>query len=298
MPLVRKPVRRRQGLGSLQDRKRLFNEYLAPAFFKRVKLRAHWGKLVSDKHLGGGDMLIEAWASQKRFKRKDDDNGTPPRRNPEVHFKGNERCNVTPICATDADARLVNMSQVKKSRLCREGHVLMKNRNGLIVKRRITQADGTGEREAALVMLQRRGNRNKRATVGADKGYDNKAFINDCRQLKVTPYVAAKDKHSAVDDRVKRHEGHKNSLKVRKRIEEVFGWIKMLGGLASLMGRALQCFAAYNPVRLRAIVGLWNAHHACVLGFVRPKLAEMAVAIAARMRLGNSFFRSKHPAPV
>jgi len=150
------------------------------------------------------------------------------------------------------------------------GHILMENRNGLIVDVEITHASGTAEREAALKMLGRRGGKHKRATVGADKGYDCKAFVRGCRQLKVTPHVAAKDQHSAVDGRIKRHEGYKTSLKVRKRIEEAFGWIKTVGGLAKtkligqakLTGQALLCFATYNLVRMGSLGGWWDAHHA------------------------------------
>ena len=228
------------------------------------------GKLASDEHFSVDGTLIDAWASHKSFKRKDDDSGTPPGRNPEVDFKGQERCNDTHASTTDADARLFKKSQGDKSRLCHMGHILMENRNGLIVDVEITHASGTAEREAALAMLERRGNRNKRATVGADKGYDSKAFIKGCRKLKVTPHVAAKDKHSAVDARVTRHEGYKTSLKVRKRIEEAFGWIKTVGGLAKtkligqakLTGQALLCFATYNLVRMGSIGGWWDAHHA------------------------------------
>ncbi|TQM98440.1 DDE family transposase [Acidovorax temperans] len=252
------------------NRERLFNEDLARAFFERVKLSAQWGRLASDEHFSVDGTLIEAWASHKSFKRKDDDSGTPPGRNPEVDFKGQERCNDTHQSTTDADARLFKKSTGDKSRLCHMGHILMENRNGLIVDVEITHANGTGEREAALAMLGRRGNRNKRATVGADKGYDSKAFIKGCRKLKVTPHVAAKDKHSAVDGRIKRHEGYKTSLKVRKRIEEAFGWIKTVGGLAKtkligqakLAGQALLCFATYNLVRMGSIGGWWDAHHA------------------------------------
>ena len=199
------------------NRERLFNEDLARAFFERVKLSAQWGRLASDEHFSVDGTLIEAWASHKSFKRKDDDSDTPPGRNPEVDFKGQERCNDTHQSTTDADARLFKKSAGDKSRLCHMGHILMENRNGLIVDVEITHASGTAEREAALAMLGRRGNRNKRATVGADKGYDSKAFIKGCRRLLVTPHVAAKDKHSAVDGRIKRHEGYKASLKMRKR---------------------------------------------------------------------------------
>jgi len=159
--------------------------------------------------------LIEAWASHKSFKRRDDDSSPPPGRNPEVDFKGQERSNDTHESTTDADARLFKKSP-------------------------------------------------------GDKGYDCKAFIEGCRRLKVTPHVAAKDKHSAVDGRIRRHEGYKISLKVRKRIEEAFGWIKTVGGLAKtklighakLADQALLCFATYNLVRMGSLGGWWDAHHA------------------------------------
>ncbi len=270
------------------------------------------GKLASDEHFSVDGTLIDAWASHKSFKRKDDDSGTPPGRNPEVDFKGQERCNDTHESTTDADARLFKKSQGDKSRLCHMGHILMENRNGLIVDVEITHASGTAEREAALAMLERRGNRNKRATVGADKGYDSKAFIKGCRKLKVTPHVAAKDKHSAVDARVTRHEGYKTSLKVRKRIEEAFGWIKTVGGLAKtkligqarLTGQALLCFATCNLQpgangQHRRLVG----RASCVSPGIRApemggracKPARWAVAIAAQTRLGSSCLRTQRP---
>ena len=243
------------------NRERLFNEDLARAFFERVKLSAQWSRLASDEHFSVDGTLIEAWASHKSFKRRDDDSGTPPGRNPEVDFKGQERCNDTHASTTDADARLLKKSQGDKSRLCHMGHILMENRNGLIVDVEISHASGTAEREAALTMLERRSNRNKRATVGADKGYDSKAFIKGCRKLKVTPHVAAKDKHSAVDGRIQRHDGYKASQKVRKRIEEAFGWAKTVGCMRQVMVRGLErvdqmfvlTMAAYNLVRMRSL---------------------------------------------
>jgi transposase len=252
------------------NRERLFNEDLARAFFERVKLSAQWGKLASDEHFSVDGTLIEAWASHKSFKRRDDDSSLPPGRNPEVNFKGQERSNDTHESTTDADARLFKKSPGDKSRLCHMGHILMENRNGLIVDVEITHASGTAEREAALAMLERRPNRHRRVTVGADKGYDCKAFIEGCRRLKVTPHVAAKDKHSAVGGCIKRHEAYKISLKVRKRIEEAFGWIKTVGGLAKtkligqakLAGQALLCFATYNLVRMGSLGGWWDPHHA------------------------------------
>lgn len=149
------------------------------------------------------------------------------------------------------------------------GHILMENRNGLVVDVAITHASGTAEREAALEMLQRSVMK-KGATVGADKGYDSKAFVKGCRRLRITPHVASKAKGSAIDGRTTRHEGYRTSLKVRKRIEEAFGWLKTVGGLAKtklighakLAGQALLCFATYNLVRMGSLGGWWDAHHA------------------------------------
>jgi hypothetical protein len=149
-----------------------------------------------------------------------------------VDFKGEQRSNDTHESTTDPDARLFKKSAGDKSRLCHMGHILMENRHALVFDVEITQASGTAEREAALAMLRRRDKPTKRITLGADKGYDCKAFIEGCRRLKVTPHVAAKDRHSAVDGRVTRHATYRQSLKVRKRIEEAFAWIKTVGGLA------------------------------------------------------------------
>jgi transposase len=148
------------------NRERLFNEDLARAFFDCVKLSAQWGKLASDEHFSVDGTLIEAWASHKSFKRRGDDSSPPPGRNPEVDFKGQERSNDTHESTTDADARLFKKSPGDKSRLCHMGHILMENRNGLIVDVEITHASGTAEREAALAMLGRRPNRHRRVTVG------------------------------------------------------------------------------------------------------------------------------------
>jgi len=252
------------------NRERLFNEDLARVFFERVKLTAGWAKLTSDEHFSVDGTLIDAWASHKSFKRKDDDGAPPQGRNPEVDFKGETRSNDTHASSTDSDARLYKKAQGDKSRLCHMGHILMENRNGLIVDVEVTHASGTAEREAALKMLGRRNGKHKRATVGADKGYDCKAFVRGCRKLKVTPHVAAKAQHSAIDRRTQRHDGYKASLKVRKRIEEAFGWMKTVGGLAKtkligqakLAGQALMCFATYNLVRIGSVGQWWDAHHA------------------------------------
>lgn len=251
------------------NRERLFNQGLARVFFGRVKQTAGWARLTSDEHFSVDGTLIDAWASHKSFRRKDDDGPPPKGRDPQVDFKGETRSNDTHQSTTDPDARLYRKSPGDKSRLCHMGHILMENRNGLVVDVAVTHATGTAEREAALEMLQRSVTR-KGATVGADKGYDCKAFVKDCRRLRMTPHVASKAKGSAIDGRTTRHEGYRTSLKVRKRIEEAFGWLKTVGGLAKtqlighakLAGQALLCFATYNLVRLGSIGGWWDAHHA------------------------------------
>ena len=251
------------------NRERLFNEGLARVFFERVKHTAGWARLTSDEHFSVDGTLIDAWASHKSFKRKDDSSPPPEGRNPEVDFKGETRSNDTHQSTTDPQAQLYRKARGDKSRLCHMGHVLMENRNGLVVDVAITPATGTAEREAALEMLQRSVMK-KGATVGADKGYDCKAFVKGCRRLRITPHVASKAKGSAIDGRTTRHEGYRTSLKVRKRIEEAFGWLKTVGGLAKtklighakLAGQALLCFATYNLVRMDSLGGWWDAHHA------------------------------------
>lgn len=176
------------------NRERLFNEDLARSFFERVKLSAQWCKRRQRRALQRGRHADRGMGLAQELQAQGRDSGTPPGRNPEVDFKGQERCNDTHASTTDADARLFKKSQGDKSRLCHMGHILMENRNGLIVDVEITHANGTAEREAALAMLKRRGNKNQGATVWADKGYDSRDFIKGCRKLLITPHLAAKDK--------------------------------------------------------------------------------------------------------
>lgn len=186
------------------NRERLFNEDLARAFFERVKPSAQWSRLASGEHFSGDGTLIDVWVSHKSFKRKDDDSSTPPGCNPEVDFKGQERCNET-------------------------------------------HASGTAEREAALAMLERRGIMNKRATVGADKGYDSKAFIKGCRRLKVTPHVVAKDKHSAMEAAFNTTCATKPVRRCASESKRPLAGPK-LNGQAKFTVQALLCFATYNLV--------------------------------------------------
>jgi hypothetical protein len=158
---------------------------------------------------------------------------TRPSRNAEVDFKGETRSNATHISATDPEARLYKKSPGTGAMLCFLGHALMENRSGLIVQGDLTQADGHAERSAALDMIHRHSpGSTRRLTLGADKGYDAAGFVADLRKACVTPHVAQKSRHSAIDGRTTRHEGYAQSIKHRKRIEEAFGWAKTIGGMA------------------------------------------------------------------
>jgi transposase len=252
-----------------QNRERLFNEGLARVFFERVRMLAQWGTLTSNEHFSVDGTLIDAWASHKSFRPRDG-SGPPsaPGRDPQVDFKGQRRINDTHASTSDPDARLFRKSPGHGARLVHMTHVLMENRNGLIVDVDTTPATGTAEREAALRMIRRRCRRG--ATVGADKAYDTRDFVRGCRKAGVTPHVAAKRQGSALDGRTTRHAGYAMSLKVRKRIEEAFGWLKTVGGLrktkligrVKLAGQALLCFATYNLVRIGSLWGWWDAKHA------------------------------------
>lgn len=191
---------------------------------------------------------------------------TPPPedggRNPTVNFKGERRSNETHRSSTDPDARLYKKSEGNKSQLAFLGHALMENRNGLVVDVEVTQATGTAEREAAETMVKRMILK-PGATLGADKNYDTQDFVAKIRQRQVTPHVASKDKGSAIDGRTTRHDGYRKSLKIRKRIEEVFGWAKTVGplrqtkfrGLKKVAAQTIFTFAAYNLTRMGAIFG-------------------------------------------
>ena len=195
------------------------------------------------------------------------DGGDRPRpsgKNATVDYRGERRRNETHASTTDQEARLARKGEGKETRLCYAGHVLMENRHGLVVDVALTQATGRAEREAALQMLGRRKGR-RRVTVGADKGYDTRDFTAGCRALGVTPHVAQYAKtpkrHSAIDGRVTRHRGYPVSQRVRKRVEEIFGWLKTVGGGRKLRYLGLartQLWAeltatAYNLVRMARI---------------------------------------------
>ena len=179
-------------------------------------------------------------------------------RNAEVNFHGQKRSNETHASVTDPDARLYRKGEGKEAKLCYMGHALIENRNGLVVEASLTRADGHAERNAALAMIEPRADRPVRVTLGADKGYDAEDFVNELRSMNVTPHVAAKAKGSAIDARTTRHAGYAVSQRIRKRIEEPFGWSKTVGLAAKTMMRGVERvggqfifnLAAYNLVRL------------------------------------------------
>jgi len=245
-----------------KNRERLLNEAVSRAFFGKVVGLAQWHGLISSEHFSVDGTLIEAWASMKSFVPKDG-SGKPPEgggRNPTVDFKGEERKNDTHASTTDPEARLLKKSKGDKSRLCYMGHALMENRNGLAVDVETTLATGTAEREAATVMAARSLKRG--ATLGTDKNYDAASFVKAMRAQGVTPHVARKAQ-SAIDGRTTRHAGYAVSLQLRKRIEEIFGWAKTVGGLrktcfiglAKVKAQTTFTLAAYNLTRMATIFG-------------------------------------------
>jgi hypothetical protein len=219
--------------------------------------------LTSDEHFTVDGTLLEAWASLKSFRRKDEKPPLPPDDpgNPTVNFRGEKRSNDTHESKTDPEARLARKGEGKEAKLSYSGNLLVENRNGLIVDAEVFQANGTAERDAALIMLEQIPG-TKAATVGGDKGFDTQGFVKQCRRMRVTPHVAqnhARRGASAIDGRTTRHAGYAISQRKRKRIEECFGWLKTIALLRKVRHRGvckvhwiftLAC-AAYNLVRMR-----------------------------------------------
>ena len=248
-----------------KNRNRLLEGDVAREFLAKVVGQAQAKGLTSDEHFTVDGTLIEAWASLKSFQRKDQKN-TPPGDpgNPSVDFHGEKRSDQTHESTTDPDARLARKGNGKEAKLSYNGNLLTENRNGLIVNTELFQANGTAERDAALVMLEQIPG-GRRVTVGADKGYDTKDFVAECRHLQVTPHVAQnvnRNGGSAIDGRTTRREGYEVSQRKRKRIEECFGWLKTIALIRKVRHRGIEkvgwvftfAAAAYNLVRMRNLL--------------------------------------------
>jgi transposase len=247
-----------------KNRERLIEGDIASKFMAAVLNQERVKTLLSDEHFSVDGTLIEAWASMKSFRSKDG-SGVPPApgRNGERDFHGEKRSNETHVATTDPDARLYRKGPGQPAKLAYLGHVMMENRHALVIDTRLTLATGTAEREAALEMVADRPG-NHRITLGADKAYDVAEFVTDLREYNVTPHVAQNttNRRSAIDGRTTRHPGYAVSGRVRKRIEEVFGWAKAAAGFRKTHHRGLARLGwmftltatAYNLVRLPKLV--------------------------------------------
>lgn len=247
-----------------KNRDRLLQGAVAEQLFSLIVQQARSRKLLSDEHFTVDGTLIEAWAGQKSFQRKDSDRLNPPppdhSKNPTVNWHREKRSNETHESTTDAMARLYKKTSGAEAKLGYLGHVLTENRNGLVVDVRLTQATGTAERQAGKDMISGKAEW-RRVTLGGDRAYDTRGFVADLRDLNVTPHVAQNDnnRRSAIDERTTRHDGYQISQKKRKRIEEVFGWIKTIALQRKTRFRGLDrvgwmftlAASAYNLVRMR-----------------------------------------------
>ena len=245
-----------------KNRDRLLESDIAAAFFDEVLAQARAAGLLSDEHFTVDGTLLEAWASLKSFRRTDAGPTSPPDDpgNPTVNFHGESRRNDTHQSTTDPDARLTRKGQGKEAKLSYAGHVLLDNRHGLVANVCTTHATGTAEREAAQLLLD--ASAPPGSTVGGDKNFDVRAFVAAVRALEITPHVAQKAVGTAIDGRTTRHPGYAISQQKRKLIEQVFGWMKTVGGLRKLRHRGgarvdwIVTFtaAAYNLIRLRTLL--------------------------------------------
>ena len=250
-----------------KNRERVLSEAIAQAFLSALLDDPKVKRLLSHEHFTVDGTLLKAWASMKSFRRKDGGDKPPDGgRNGERDFRAEKRTNETHASTTDPDARLYRKGNGQESRLCYMGHVLMENRHGLAVLGEVTQASGTAEREAALAMLDAYRAGESRITLGGDKAYDVADFVAALRGRNVTPHIAidgnvrknGTPRSTAIDARTTRHPGYGISQVIRKRVEEIFGWSKPVGGLAQLKLRGLSkvrakftlALAAYDLVRI------------------------------------------------
>jgi IS5 family transposase len=251
-----------------KNRNRLLDGEIAAKFLRAVLAQARIERLLSSEHFSVDGTLIEAWASMKSFKPKQPPAGGQPtggRRNAPADFKGEKRSNETHRSTTDPDAMLYRRGPGMEAKLCFIGHGLMENRSGLLVDARLTRVSGHAERLACLDMIQHRADRPRAVTLGADKGYDAADFVEELRTMNVRPHVAqnTSGRGSAIDGRTTRHPGYDASQRIRKRIEEAFGWMKTVAGLRKTKLRGLPkvdwaftfAAAAYSLVRAPRLIG-------------------------------------------
>jgi transposase len=246
-----------------RNRERLLQHEVAHRFLQAVVQLAKKQKLMSSEHFSVDGTLIEAWASMKSFRPKDEDDDDRGDGNGWGDFKGSGRTNETHESTTDPEAKLKRKSRGQAAKLCFAEHLLMENRNGLIVDLIVEKAVGVSEPDAAAHLLAR--SVAPGATVGGDKGYDTKGFIAECRRLEVTPHVAQMVTHhrgSMIDERTTRHVGYRISQVVRRRIESIFGWKKTVGGCRKSRYRGVErtglfatiAAAAYNLMRMTRLL--------------------------------------------
>jgi len=251
-----------------KNRDRLLDADVAAKFLEAVLSHGKVKRFLSNDHFSVDGTLVEAWASTKSVRAKDGSDEPPgPGRNGTKDFHGRSRKNDTHASTTDPDARLFKKGAGKEAKLCFMGHALMENRHGLVVQAHLGPASGTAEREAAIDMIERHSpGSTRQLTLGADKGYDAASFISTLRQMHVTPHIARHDamlktgkrRRSKIDQRTTRHPGYVSSQRIRKRIEEAFGWAKMIAGLGKTRYRGTRrvayqftfAMAAYNLIRL------------------------------------------------
>jgi transposase len=246
-----------------KNRQRLLEHDIADRFFATVVRQAKLRRYVSSDHFSVDGTLLEAWASHKSFQPKDRPPEPPAGRNAEVSFHGQRRSNETHASTTDPEARMARKSQATAAKLCYAGHVLMEHRNALLVDIELSEANGYAERDTALQMLGRLPPTSRRRTIAGDKAYDTAGFVADVRALGFTPHIAPNTtrQHSTIDRRTTRHLGHRASQRIRKRIEEPFGWIKTIAGGHKLryVGKArnrawlVMTAAVYNIIRIAAL---------------------------------------------
>lgn len=244
------------------NQERLIQTDIAAKFLAQVLEQAKRAKLLSKDHFSVDGTLIRSWASLKSFKPKNDDQTPTGGKNPTRDYQGEKLTNDTHVSSTDPEARLYRKGINHEPRLSFAGHLLTENKNGLVMASRVTIADGFAERETAKTLIAKLAPRKRRISIAADKNYDTNGFVNAMRELNVTPHVTQNHKKkggSSIDSRTTRHSSYATSQKFRKRIEEVFGWLKTVGLFRKTRYRGVQkidwhftlAVTAYNLVRMR-----------------------------------------------